>query len=138
MRACGDGETRLTVILDEETLAILKRAKELFSHSHPDASWSEVIKLMGQNFLKKNDPLQKNSKQTRNTVIKKADSRCEFVDHETGRVCGTRFQAEQDHIQPTALGGGDEPENGRCLCHKHNQLMAERSFGKEHMNRQRH
>ncbi len=65
----------------------------------------------------------------RRQTIQKAGGRCTYKDAKTGRVCGTRYQAQVDHIVPRALGGGNEPENLRCLCGKHNRLMAEKILG---------
>jgi 5-methylcytosine-specific restriction endonuclease McrA len=53
----------------------------------------------------------------------------------TGKVCGSRYQVQIDHVIPKAFGGSDDPENLRPLCRQHNLLMAERVFG-EHFMRQ--
>lgn len=71
----------------------------------------------------------------RRITIKSANASCTDKDPHTGRVCGSRYQMEIDHIIPKALGGGDEPENLRILCRKHNLYAAERVFGKKHMDR---
>jgi hypothetical protein len=59
LRACSAEESRLTVVLDAEATEILVRVRELLSHSHPGASWAEVVKQMGFVFLKAKDPLKK-------------------------------------------------------------------------------
>lgn len=49
------------------------------------------------------------------------DTRCTHVDHKTGRLCGSTWQLELDHIQPLYAGGGNAAENLRILCRRHNQ-----------------
>ena len=62
---------------------------------------------------------------------------CEFKDKLTGRICGSRYQVERDHITPKAKGGSDAPHNRRPLCKKHNQYVAELEFGREFMEQKR-
>ena len=151
LRACSADESRLTVVLDAEATEIIIRAKELLSHSHPHATWAEVIKQIGLTFLKARDPLKKkmtrqfagaaengiSKSALRRRVMERSKQACEFVDKETGRVCGSRHQVQIDHIQPRAMGGSDNIDNLRCLCRKHNILMAERSFGRGFMDQWR-
>jgi 5-methylcytosine-specific restriction endonuclease McrA len=57
------------------------------------------------------------------------DGGCTYKDPRTGKVCGSTYQLQVDHIYPKALGGSDRPENLRGLCRKHNLLMAEKTLG---------
>ncbi|MBX3022747.1 MAG: HNH endonuclease, partial [Bdellovibrionales bacterium] len=75
--------------------------------------------------------MKRNHSAERRTVFQRAGGRCEYVDPRTGRVCGSTFQVQKDHIHPRALGGIDHPSNYRCLCGKHNRLMAEAALGEE-------
>ncbi len=70
----------------------------------------------------------------RRLVIQRANGCCEYRDPETGRVCGSRLQVEVDHHVPRALGGTNDINNLRCLCRKHNALMAEKMLGKDRAN----
>ena len=63
--------------------------------------------------------------------MQKAKASCEFVDHTTGRVCGSTYQVEIDHIKPKAMGGTDEASNLRCLCRRHNLHMSEKNLGEK-------
>ena len=45
---------------------------------------------------------------------------CQFKDLETGKLCGSKFFLEVDHIRPRFAGGSNEPENLRALCKNHN------------------
>jgi 5-methylcytosine-specific restriction endonuclease McrA len=46
-----------------------------------------------------------------------------------GKLCGSTFQLEFDHIQPFAKGGTSEPENLRLTCRSHNAFAAIQSYG---------
>lgn len=62
LRVISGDETKLTVILDEKTLALLKESKDLLSHSLPNATWAEVIGVLADRFVtsKKKTPQIKN------------------------------------------------------------------------------
>ena len=45
---------------------------------------------------------------------------CQFKNPETGRLCGSKFFLEVDHIRPRFAGGSNETENLRALCKNHN------------------
>lgn len=51
----------------------------------------------------------------------------------SGRRCTKRDRLEPDHIISRALGGDDSLPNLRLRCRAHNQLEAEKTFGKEHI-----
>jgi 5-methylcytosine-specific restriction endonuclease McrA len=58
-----------------------------------------------------------------------------------GRLClstvAVTWKVEVDHIEPVALGGRSTIDNCRLLCASHNQLHAEQSFGRAHVERYR-
>jgi len=63
--------------------------------------------------------------------VKERDQyQCTFVGS-TGKRCSETCGLELDHIKPFALGGSSDDSNLRLLCSSHNQLAAERVFGKE-------
>jgi hypothetical protein len=47
-----------------------------------------------------------------------------------GKLCGSRWQVELDHIHEHAQGGEDTAENLRCVCRAHNSFAAQRRFGR--------
>ena len=55
---------------------------------------------------------------------------CSYVSPDNVR-CEATAHLQFDHVHPFGKGGGHGVENIRLLCRKHNQLMAERSYGKE-------
>lgn len=165
LRAISADETRLSVVLDQETVGLLQRAKERLSHAQPNAGWAEIIKHVLREFIKRAEGLRSRASRVvnkltgvpatqsaaaakpggsasgslplgvRRAVLRRSDYSCEYFDVETGMVCGSRFQVEVDHIKPRALGGTDEVENLRCLCRIHNLAMAEKELGEELMSR---
>ncbi len=63
LRAISADETRLSVVLDQETVGLLQRAKERLSHAQPNAGWAEIIKYVLKEFIKRAEGLR--SKATR-------------------------------------------------------------------------
>jgi len=72
----------------------------------------------------------------RRAVWKRDGGRCTFVgDH--GHRCEARRGLEFDHIDPVGRGGEPTIARVRLLCRAHNQLEAERVYGREFMNGKR-
>ena len=130
------------IIEDRLDRADLERSKELLSHAIPGATWGEIVARLAKEFVKRNDPLQKPAKPTkdaptqrnpaaglRRVILQKAQARCEYVDPQTKRQCESRHQLEIDHVRPYAMGGPTTPENLRALCRVHHQRQAEKAFG---------
>jgi len=67
----------------------------------------------------------------RHKVIRRAQGQCEYI-HQITR-CTSRYQLEVDHIIPRAKGGSHDITNLRCLCRRHNQMMADLEFGSSFM-----
>jgi 5-methylcytosine-specific restriction endonuclease McrA len=70
----------------------------------------------------------------RREVWKRDGGRCAWVGPD-GRRCDSRWKLELDHIHPQALGGPSTLDNLRLACRPHNMLHAERTYGREHMDR---
>lgn len=77
------------------------------------------------------------TKAIRREVFERDGEQCSFVDAE-GRRCSSTAFLELDHAQPRALGGAGEKDNLRVLCRAHNRRMAERAFGRDHVEAQIH
>jgi hypothetical protein len=63
---------------------------------------------------------------TKRKLLQKANNCCEYRNPKTGGRCESRYQLEIEHIRPLALGGGNEIDNLRVYCRKHNTLAAEK------------
>ncbi len=68
----------------------------------------------------------------RREVWKRDGGQCAWRS-EDGHRCGSTWKLELDHLVPAALGGPSTVENLRVCCHTHNQLHAEQTFGRAHM-----
>ena len=76
------------------------------------------------------------------TAVKRAvwrrdRGRCTYVDHASGRRCGSQHLLQVDHVVPYAQGGAAEPNNLRLLCaahHRHRHASA--GFGRPREDRQ--
>jgi hypothetical protein len=76
------------------------------------------------------------SQETKRAVSARDEERCTFVGT-NGEQCPERAFLEFDHVHPRALGGDGDVENIRLRCRAHNQLAAEKAFGREHVERHR-
>jgi 5-methylcytosine-specific restriction endonuclease McrA len=72
----------------------------------------------------------------RREVWKRDGGRCAWRSA-NGHVCGSTWKVEVDHVEPVARGGGAKVDNLRLTCFTHNQLRADRCFGRAHMERLR-
>jgi 5-methylcytosine-specific restriction endonuclease McrA len=77
------------------------------------------------------------SRATRRAVFERDGERCTFTDAE-GHRCPATTWLELDHVTARARGGTSELGNLRVLCRAHNRLYAEKTFGKEHVERAIH
>jgi hypothetical protein len=56
----------------------------------------------------------------RKKIILKQQGCCQFRNPATGKVCGSTFNLQVDHIHPKWDGGSNDPQNLRVLCRAHN------------------
>ena len=72
----------------------------------------------------------------RRAVRARDGNQCTYTSDQ-GRRCPERSKLEYEHILPIARGGTSVVSNIRLLCRAHNQLEAERVFGREFMEHKR-
>lgn len=144
----------IRVTLDTESAAALNRLRDLY----PTATLKEIIGLAVRSLCKKRDQQAKppvtlhkqESPKTETTdkqkthvrepipvkvrtfIHQRDEGRCTF-ENDRGERCVETGNLEIDHRIPVAQGGTNEPENLRLLCRAHNNLEAERAFGREFM-----
>ena len=70
--------------------------------------------------------------QTRRDLVVRDGVRCAFVGS-NGLRCDARAFLQFHHRQAWARGGGDTADNLELLCRSHNCLLAERDFGRAHI-----
>jgi len=135
-RVVNESCVRVSLNLSPEAAQNLARVRELLSHKYPQATDGELVAHALEFLLEKTDPLRKATsaaEAVRVKVHQKANGACEYVCSESGKVCGSRYQVQVDHIVPRSLGGSDQPENLRLLCRQHNLIEAERILGADTM-----
>lgn len=54
--------TRMTCELSERSMKVFERIQELLSHQHPEGSMNDILLHVGEYFLKKEDPLRKETR----------------------------------------------------------------------------
>jgi 5-methylcytosine-specific restriction endonuclease McrA len=145
----------LTVTMTRVTREKIRRAQELLGHTvAPDAIADVLDRALDQLIValeKRKHGLHRKprgvrakascrarhiSADVRHQVYERDDGVCTFVSDD-GRRCGCRHALEYDHVVAVADGGASTVENLRLLCAAHNQLEAERRFGKGFMEQQR-
>jgi predicted restriction endonuclease len=113
----------LRLELTHEQNQKLERLKALKSHNH---NLESLLENMIDQELKKYEntqhkpTLSKNPRQIsmrlRNSVLKKADYKCQFPG------CESTHYLQVDHIRPVRMAGDQSPENLQVLCASHNQM----------------
>jgi len=145
----------LQVTIDEELHEDLRYAQDLLSHDLPTADVAAVLKMAVKALVtqlekrrfaatdkprtgqpRPNSGSRKIPADIRRAVWKRDGGRCAYVS-EDGHRCSERRFIEFDHELEVARGGEASVANVRLLCHAHNQLEAERTFGAEFMRHKR-
>jgi 5-methylcytosine-specific restriction endonuclease McrA len=132
VRAISDTHSEIRLVVDESLLEQLKELQALLAHAHPRADLREVIAVAVQGEIARRKPKTSSAHEVparqsqaaiRREVWRRDEGKCGFK-LEDGRICGTQFGLEYDHIRPKALGGDDTAENLRLRCRTHNRLAA--------------
>lgn len=155
-RAVSESLTEIRFLADDALMKAFQRVKELTATRTAGASYQELFRFMADQVIRKYEakisPPQKDASplETSSRVPENPEARaapiflrrrvwardkgcCSYRDPRTGKICGSRFGLEVDHIEPWAKGGKTVESNLRLLCRTHNRLEAERIFGKELM-----
>ena len=161
VRPVAPGRYELVAIIDQETHDRLEASRELLGHAVPSGALIEVLEraiaLQHAQLRKRrcgaadrprtgvngSDATPRHSADPRHVpdavrraVWERDGERCTFTSDD-GERCEERSRIELDHVVPVARGGSSTVENLRLLCSAHNQLAAEREFGKERMQQRR-
>lgn len=139
---------RVQLTASAELKAKLERATQLMRHRCPDGDLAAVVDraldllipaLEKERFGKTPRPRTPRgaksayvTRAVRREVFARDGEQCTFVS-EAGERCPARTFLEFDHVRPKALGGTGDATNVRLLCRSHNQLEAERRFGRMHV-----
>ncbi len=147
----------LKVALGEGTHAKLERAQVLLAHRVRVGEVAEVLDRALDALLttlerrrgsadpvRAREPMERANRTNgrgiplaiRREVWARDRGRCTFTSP-TGHKCSTERGLEFDHVLPVARGGESTAENLRLRCRGHNQLEAERQFGRKFMESKR-
>ncbi|MGE3974221.1 MAG: HNH endonuclease signature motif containing protein [Bdellovibrionales bacterium] len=134
-KVLDEEHTGVFLPLDRETMEKLNRLKAKLSHQN--LTTTQIFKMGLDLLLKKYDaplPPQRSERLQKvstaryipkaiKTAISHRDQTCQYKNPQTGRICGSKYYLQHDHIQPLALVGKTELKNLRILCSNHNKLM---------------
>jgi 5-methylcytosine-specific restriction endonuclease McrA len=140
----------LAVTIEQATHDKLRRAQDLLGRAGDVAGVLDralealLEKLEKRKFAKTVKPRRPRAARAartipahvRRAVLERDGGRCTFVG-EDGHRCEARRFLEFDHVVPVARGGVATVDQVRTLCRTHNQLEAERVFGREFMESRR-
>lgn len=161
IKPISDNKAKIEFVASQELVQKLEKLKNLTAHKNFEGSMERLIELIADMALQKLDrnapqrgahevkeePIQKQSGSkpgvrtssryipapVRRMVYKRDGGRCQYRDPVTGKVCGSSYGLEVDHIVPWANNGSHDPSNLRLLCSGHNKLEAIKKLGAEKM-----
>jgi 5-methylcytosine-specific restriction endonuclease McrA len=139
--------------VDKATYELIRHAQELLGHSAPNGDLPEAIhrafaalvaQLERRKFARtdrprpcrRSDDARRIPASVKRAVRERDGGQCTFVS-ESGHRCEARTRLEWDHVEPVATGGHATVQGLRLRCRAHNQLEAERRFGRDFMNTKR-
>lgn len=152
-------EYKLQILADEETYHYVQELRGMMRHRIPDGDLAKICKLAlrnlhqqvmkerygvgrkRQNGKKKKPPGDKGSRHipdaVKAEVFERDGGRCTFVAEDGTRCDATEFLEFDHHPVPWAKGGESVVNNLRLRCRSHNQLSAEKTYGRAKMARER-
>ncbi len=144
--------SRVHLTVENAFLEDYQAARDALSHSHPNASMAEILRLGLRALLdrsaKRKGLVKKPLRSPRpssnpgyvpahvkRAVWERDQGRCQWR-MPNGEICGSTVRVEIDHHPiPRAAGGASTVENCRLACDGHNDLAARRFFGDAWMDR---
>lgn len=123
----ADESVRVELTFSKEEMVLIEKAKELISNKG-GATLKDSLVQMAELTISKYQPKKvefsadlKSVTPALKKVVIGRDQHCQFVDHKSGNICGSKYFLEVDHIQPKFAGGSNQLQNLRVLCRNHNQ-----------------
>jgi len=154
---------KLEFAVEPECMKKIEEVKSLLSRKYPDGvPLGKLLEEMADEYLEKHSPERKKKRREKRKAKQESKNKkkngnhkhtnrsrhipqavqdevyardkgcCTYVGSD-GRRCNSTWNLEIDHIMPFARGGGHSIENLRLRCAAHNQLEAEKTYGKEFM-----
>lgn len=147
LRIQTDESVRVELTFTKEEMILIERARALLSNKTGGVLKDTILELARKAVEPKNNHVERRTKAERDflttaAVVKseirarpstlksitpklrreilKRDGCCQFRELKSGKVCGSKFFLEVDHVKPKFAGGGNEIQNLRALCKNHN------------------
>lgn len=132
----ADESVRLEVTLTKSQWEKMKTMRELLSNTLPSGEWDQVLEYLATKVIEQKRKVAVASNQNQNQKqtppakylspkLKQAvllrDQCCQYKDKLSGKLCGSRWRLQSDHIQPIWAGGDHTLTNLQTLCANHNQ-----------------
>lgn len=157
IRPIAEDLHHVSLMVDADLMNNIEELKALVSHQNPGMSLKRLLELAVQDSLEKRrvkkpklsppapevkksaakpiaaKPTRYIPVQTKRRVWHRDDGQCTYIDKTTGRRCHSRHFLQIDHIEPFALGGGNDEANLRLRCAAHNRFAALEVFGSAKM-----
>ena len=129
VRPLSESASKLSVVVDQETLGLLEEFKNLTAHQNPQGSTAEALKLALKLALQKKRPTvpapvrSSAPPSLREARLARGRLRALVWRRDQGRcrICGSKYMLEVDHVVPYSKGGKTELKNLRILCRAHDQ-----------------
>lgn len=146
--ALADQKTLIQFVASPELIEKLEELKNLMAHQNYDGGMDVLVERLADMALRKLRP--KESKKAaplkspapgvqtqsqdrtryipvavKNTVRLRDGSQCTYRDPDSGRICGSKYGLQFDHIQAFSQNGPNTAENLTLRCGPHNRWRAE-------------
>lgn len=142
----ADESVRFEVSLTKAQWEKFNKMRELLSNKVTNGDWSELLEYLSDKVIQQKLGKSNNSQMSVKLEVVADDSEypkteynelslyklkkqilhrdgcCRFKNKE-GKVCGSKWHLEVDHIKPKWAGGKDVAKNLRVLCGNHNRYV---------------
>lgn len=125
----SDESVRVEVTFSKEEMQVIGKAQAILSHKTGGNIKATLLEMANQIIkaqVPKNRPAATVAVQTTTPRLRKEilhrDRSCQYKDHKSGRICGSKYFLEVDHVQPRYVGGTNTAKNLRTLCSAHNKF----------------
>ena len=115
---------RLEVTLTKEQWEKIKTMRELLSNTLPSGEGDQVLEYVAGKVIE-----QKMKGPSLKRQVLQRDGCCQYKDRKSGKMCGSKWNLQVDHIRPRWAGGSNELSNLRAVCANHNQELYRQQAG---------
>lgn len=129
VRHQANESVRFEVTLSKEQWQKLQEMRELLSTARPGGQWDQVLEYVAEKVIQqKSKGISTNitaeaSFYSLKKQVHQRDQCCQYKNLKTGKICGSKWNLEVDHIQPLWAEGPNTLNNLRVLCSNHNKEL---------------